>query len=221
MRNHQIVLENVKGYGTLIAGATFIADAAVCLSAFVTDAAALTEVDAVLTVFPAVRANHGAVHTAAAAGADLYTVAAAITFIAPAVGIAAFLADIAVAAEIIVAVFTVFRTFRTDQRTAIAAVAAGADIIGTVIAGLTVTAEISLSANTVNAGITSAADVFIGTVRTLFITVRTDGSTVRAARTTVADVIAVAADTAVFTPAVTTYAVPAVAAVGTDFAGTV
>ena len=115
-----------------------------------------------------------------------------------------------------------FTAFRTDQRTAIAAVAAGADIIGTVIAGLTVTAEISLSANTVNAGITSAADVFIGTVRTLFITVRTDGSTVRAAVAAVADALhAVAADTAVFTPAVTTYAVPAVAAVGTDFAGTV
>ena len=203
-----VVTPAVRVYGTLIAGATFLADAAVCLSAFVTDAAALTEVDAVLTVFPAVRANHGAVHTAAAAGADLHTVAAVITFIAPTVALAAFLADIAVAAEIIVAVFTVFRTFRTDQRTAIAAVAAGADIIGTVIAGLTVTAEISLSANTVNAGITSAADVFIGTVRTLFITVRTDGSTVRAAVAAVADALhAVAADTAVFAPAVVAYAV--------------
>jgi len=69
----------------------------------------------------------------------------------------------------------VFGTFRTDERTAITAIAAGADIIGTVIAGLTVTAEISLSANTVNAGITSAADILIGAVCTFFITVRTDG----------------------------------------------
>ena len=56
----------------------------------------------------------------------------------------------------------------------------------------------------------------------MFSTAGTDIRTVRAAVAAVADALhAVAADTAVFTPAVTTYAVPAVAAVGTDFAGTV
>ena len=72
-----------------------------------------------------------------------------------------------------------------------------------------------------NTPITAFADLILGTVGAFLHAVLADFGTVIAARTTIADVIAVAADTAVFAPAVTTYAVPAVAAVGTDFAGTV
>ena len=86
---------------------------------------------------------------------------------------------------------------------------------------MAVQTEEALAARTVNTPITAFADLILGTVGALLHTVLADFGTVIAARTTVADVIAAAADTAVFAPAVTTYAVPAVAAVGTDFAGTV
>ena len=107
-----------------------------------------------------------------------------------------------------------FCTALTDICAFRASVSAIADIFRTVNASFTISTEVSFSTYTVNAGITSAADVFIGTVRTLFITVRTDGSTVRAAVAAVADALhAVAADTAVFTPAVVAYAVFAKSAV--------
>ena len=85
---------------------------------------------------------------------------------------------------------------------------------------MAVQTEIALSARTVNTPITAFADLILGTVGALLHTVLADFGAVIAARTTVADVIAAAADTAVFTPDVITYAADAVAAVGTDIAGT-
>ena len=79
-----------------------------------------------------------------------------------------------------------FRTFFTDNGTLGAAISAGTDIFSTVYTGFTAMAEVSFTARTIYTGITPAADIFICTVGTFFITVRTDGRTVRTAFSTVA-----------------------------------
>ena len=173
-------------------------------------------------MFSAVRTDIRTFRTAVTAVTDkFHTVAAVAAIGTPAVITYTFLAGIAVSTEVIVAVIAVLATLRADHRALRTAVAVIANGIHAVDAGLAVQTEIALAARTVNTPITAFADLILGTVGALLHTVLADFGAVIAARTTVADVIAAAADTAVFTPAVITYAAPAVAAVGTDIARTV
>jgi len=170
-------------------------------------------------VLAALRADYRTLRTAVSVIANgLNTLSADITVVAPAVVTHTVFAIATVDAQVVGTVATLFTTARADVCTLRAAVTVIADHFRAVDAGLAVQTEETLATCTVNTPITAFADFILGTVGAFLHAVLADYGTLIAARTTVADVIAVAADTAVFTPAVTTYAVPAVAAVGTDIA---
>ena len=55
------------------------------------------------------------------------------------------------------------------------------------VAGFAILTEVLFTADTVYAGITSATDIGICTVGTFFVTIGTNGSTIRATVTTITD----------------------------------
>lgn len=79
-----------------------------------------------------------------------------------------------------------FRTFFADNGTLEASISAGTDIFSTVYTCFTAMAEVSFTARTIYTGITPAADILFCTVGTFFVTVRTDGGTLRTAFSAVA-----------------------------------
>lgn len=82
--------------------------------------------------------------------------------------------------------------------------------------------EIALAADTINTGITAAADIFFGTVGTFLITIGTDGGAVGTAFAAITDGLGTfAADVAAVTPAAAAHAILTIAAIGTDVACTV
>jgi len=87
-------------------------------------------------------------------------------------------AEAAVNTQLIAGTFTAFFiAFRAGFGTFRTASAADTYVIRAQFAGFAVVTEISVSADTLFADIASAADFFIGTVRTFFAAVRADRST--------------------------------------------
>ena len=151
-----------------------------------------------------VLADIGTVDTSTAANADgCHTVTATVTVIAPAVLYTAFLAGVAIAAEIIITVITVLCAFRAHKRTRGTAVSAGTHVIGASVTCLTVAAVKVFSSDTVNTGIASAADILIGTICAFFKAILANRRTFRAPVSAIADAFyAVAAVVAFKAPAV-------------------
>lgn len=170
------------------------ADIAVVTPAVITHAApAETAVGAKITctvtaLLSAAFADLGTFRAAVAAVANrLHALAAVITVVAPAVAFAAVLTNVAITAEVVVAVIAMLAAIRTDKGAFRTAVSAGTDIIGTVIAGFAVAAEKLFAADTVNAGVASTADILIGAVGAFLQTALADCGTLRTSVAAITD----------------------------------
>ena len=81
--------------------------------------------------------------------------------------------------------------------------------------------EVSLTSYTIDTGITAATNIFIGTICTLFITIRTYCSTIRAPLTADTGSYTFAACIAVGTPTTVTDTADAVTTIGTNVSRTI
>ena len=83
--------------------------------------------------------------------ADHSTVSAVVAAVAPSAALTTIFADIASAAEVLKAVVAMFTAFRADYSAGGTSVAAGTNVIGTLITGITVATEEIVATDTVDA----------------------------------------------------------------------
>ena len=134
-----------------------------------------------MALFTAFLADYCAVRASAAADADRVNAVVANSAVGTEVFFAcAVYADAAFCTQLVIGTFTAFFvTFGTDSLyTFRASATADTDKFRAHLAGFAVIAKVSVTACTILTDVASAADFFIGTVCTLFVTVRTDRCTV-------------------------------------------